>query len=102
MMKSIKKGTAAIGLLAISAYQSVWAALPTPVAPSTAPAAGDWISLIKGYIKDGGFVLGLRDRSEAERPLNLMVMFAYLPINGIIKFLHACGTLINSWNWLSR
>ena len=33
MMKSIKKGTAAIGLLAMSAYQSVWAALPTPVAP---------------------------------------------------------------------
>jgi len=47
------------GLLAISAGQSVWAALPTPVAPSTAPAAGDWIALIKGYIKDGGLVLGL-------------------------------------------
>ena len=35
------------------------AALPTPVAPSTAPAAGDWIGLIQGYIKDGGLVLGL-------------------------------------------
>ena len=37
----------------------IWAALPTPVAPSTAPAAGDWIGLIQGYIKDGGLVLGL-------------------------------------------
>ena len=37
----------------------LWAALPTPVAPSTAPAAGDWIGLIQGYIKDGGLVLAL-------------------------------------------
>ena len=37
----------------------LWADLPTPVAPSTAPAAGDWIGLIQGYIKDGGLVLGL-------------------------------------------
>ena len=59
MVKTIKKGAAAIGLLAMSVYQSVWAALPTPVAPSTAPAAGDWIALIQGYIKDGGLVLGL-------------------------------------------
>ena len=59
VVKSVKKMAAAIGLLAVSAGQSVWAALPTPVAPSTAPAAGDWIALIKGYIKDGGLVLGL-------------------------------------------
>ncbi|WP_052808394.1 TIGR03745 family integrating conjugative element membrane protein [Methyloterricola oryzae] len=43
---------------------SVWAAealsaLPTPVAPSTGPAANDWLGLIKGYIKDGGLVIGL-------------------------------------------
>jgi len=37
----------------------LWAALPTPVPPSTAPGAGDWIGLIQGYIKDGGLVLGL-------------------------------------------
>ena len=37
----------------------LWAALPTPVPPSTAPASGDWIGLIQGYIKDGGLVLGL-------------------------------------------
>ncbi|MCY4096327.1 MAG: TIGR03745 family integrating conjugative element membrane protein [Gammaproteobacteria bacterium] len=36
-----------------------WADLPTQVAPSTAPAAGDWIGLIAGYIKDGAAVLGL-------------------------------------------
>ena len=59
VVKSVRKVAAAIGLLALSAGQSVWAALPTPVAPSTAPAAGDWIALIKGYIKDGGLVLGL-------------------------------------------
>ena len=58
-MKGIKRKVAAIGLLGMTAVPSVWAALPTPVAPSTAPAAGDWIALIKGYIKDGGLVLGL-------------------------------------------
>ena len=35
------------------------AALPTPSPPSTAPASGDWLGLIKGYIKDGGIVIGL-------------------------------------------
>jgi integrating conjugative element membrane protein (TIGR03745 family) len=59
VVKTVRRVAAAIGLLAVSAGQSVWAALPTPVAPSTAPAAGDWIALIKGYIKDGGLVLGL-------------------------------------------
>ena len=58
-VKSMSKRLAAAGLLGMTAAQSVWAALPTPVAPSTAPAAGDWIALIKGYIKDGGLVLGL-------------------------------------------
>ena len=57
MKKTVKR--IAIGLPAILAGQAAWAALPTPVAPSTAPAAGDWIALIKGYIKDGGLVLGL-------------------------------------------
>ena len=56
MMRRIGR---AVGLMVLSACQSVWAALPTPVPPSTAPAAGDWIGLIKGYIKDGGLVLGL-------------------------------------------
>ena len=58
-VKSVSKRLAAAGLLGMTAAQSVWAALPTPVAPSTAPAAGDLIALIKGYINDGGLVLGL-------------------------------------------
>ena len=59
MNKTTQRAAASVGLLALSASQLLWAALPTPVPPSTAPAAGDWIGLIKGYIKDGGLVLGL-------------------------------------------
>jgi len=55
----MKKRVSAAGLLALVVMQTGLAALPTPVAPSTGPAAGDWIGLIKGYIKDGGLVLGL-------------------------------------------
>jgi len=58
-LKGAKQAIEAIGLFAKGAIHSVWAALPTPVAPSTAPAAGDWVGLIKGYIKDGGVILGL-------------------------------------------
>ena len=37
----------------------LWAALPTPVAPSTAPAAGDWIGLIQGCsFSDLGMIVG--------------------------------------------
>ena len=36
-----------------------FAALPTQVAPSTAPADGDWLALISGYIKDSAAILGL-------------------------------------------
>ncbi len=60
MFNRLKQRTVALtGLLGLSANPPVWAALPTPIAPSTAPAAGDWIALIQGYIKDGGLVLGL-------------------------------------------
>ena len=54
-----KRWRACSGLLLASLSLPLWAALPTPVPPSTAPAAGDWIGLISGYIKDGGLVLGL-------------------------------------------
>ena len=57
--KTLKQVLNTTGLLLVCSVQSVFAALPTPVPPSTAPAAGDWIGLIKGYIKDGGLVLGL-------------------------------------------
>ena len=60
MFNRLKKRTVALtGLLGLAVNPPVWAALPTPIAPSTAPAAGDWIALIQGYIKDGGLVLGL-------------------------------------------
>jgi len=60
MFNRLKQRTVALtGLLGLAANPPVWAALPTPVAPSTAPAAGDWIALFQGYIKDGGLVLGL-------------------------------------------
>ncbi|NIB44047.1 TIGR03745 family integrating conjugative element membrane protein [Pseudomaricurvus alkylphenolicus] len=50
---------ALVGLAATLFHSPTWSALPTPVPPSTAPAAGDWIGLIQGYIRDGGLVLGL-------------------------------------------
>lgn len=59
MIKTLKRSTPALGLPAALAADPGRAALPTPVAPSTAPGAGDWIGLIQGYIKDGGLVLGL-------------------------------------------
>ncbi len=59
MIKTLKHPTPALGVLASSIAVPVRAALPTPVAPSTSPGAGDWIGLIQGYIKDGGLVLGL-------------------------------------------
>jgi len=46
LMKHFKHAATALGLLGLSASPSLWAALPTPVAPSTAPAAGDWIAPI--------------------------------------------------------
>ena len=59
-MNSILRSIASVvGAIAIFGTQFAHAALPTPVAPSTSPAAGNWIALIKGYIKDGGLVLGL-------------------------------------------
>lgn len=51
------RSAAALALLAASV--NARAALPTPVAPSTGPAAGNWLDLIQGYIRDGGIVLGL-------------------------------------------
>jgi len=54
-----RKNAALLGFIGLAASPAGWAALPTPVAPSTAPGSGDWIGLIQGYIKDGGLVLGL-------------------------------------------
>jgi len=55
-MKSVIKKSI---LLAGLAGSQAMAALPAPVAPSTAPAGTDWLGIIEGYIKDGGAVIGL-------------------------------------------
>jgi len=63
MFKKIKLGwlskRAALSALLLTFSVNVLAALPTPVAPSLGKPKGDWLTLIKGYIKDGGLVLGL-------------------------------------------
>lgn len=46
-------------LLALLFTPDLWAALPTPTMPSTSPGTDDWLSIIKGYIKDGGVIVGL-------------------------------------------
>lgn len=57
--KRMNRMGVAIGLAGTMVVQSALAALPTPIPPSTGAPAGDWIGLIKGYIKDGGLVLVL-------------------------------------------
>ena len=37
-------------LLAVLFAPDLWAALPAPTLPSTAPGADDWLAIIKGYI----------------------------------------------------
>ena len=49
---------AVVLLLALLFTPDLWAALPTPTMPSTAPGTDDWLSIIKGYIKDGGVIIG--------------------------------------------
>ncbi|MFW5443997.1 MAG: TIGR03745 family integrating conjugative element membrane protein [Methylococcaceae bacterium] len=63
MIKNIKKimtrNTSVVSALLFALSFDVLAALPKPVAPSTTPDAGNWLDLIKGYVKDSGLVLGL-------------------------------------------
>ena len=59
MKKTLRPIVAVLSAATLFGTELVSAALPTPVPPSTSPAAGNWIALIKGYIKDGGLVLGL-------------------------------------------
>lgn len=59
MKKTLRPIVAVLSAAMLFGTELVSAALPTPVPPSTSPAAGNWIALIKGYIKDGGLVLGL-------------------------------------------
>ena len=57
--RHLLQGLSTIGLAFAVAADQAPAVLPAPVAPSTAPAASDWLGLIKGYIKDGGIIIGL-------------------------------------------
>ena len=59
MKKTFRNVTSLLILAYLACGQMVYAALPTAAAPSTAPAAGDWLALIKGYSKDAGLVIGL-------------------------------------------
>lgn len=58
MKSTIKKQLTALTVLLFNTHAFAQQ-LPTPVPPSNAPADGDWIGLIQGYIRDGGLVLGL-------------------------------------------
>ncbi len=57
--KRLRDQQAAFSILLMTLSFDLLAALPTPVAPSLGQPKGDWLTLIKGYIKDGGLVLGL-------------------------------------------
>lgn len=48
-----------VGMLIALICQPCFAVLPTPTAPTAGAAAGDWLGLIRGYIQDGGVILGL-------------------------------------------
>ncbi len=48
-----------LSMLLLTLSIDVYAALPTPVKPSTGDPKGDWLTMIKGYVKDAGLVLGL-------------------------------------------
>jgi len=65
------------GLFALVFSPSLLAALPTPVAPSTAPAAGDWLGFVTGWADDAGTALGL---------VLGMVAFAWVSWSLIAKF----------------
>jgi ABC-type Na+ efflux pump permease subunit len=32
--------------------------------------------------------------------VHVIAMFFFSPVNGVIEFLNAHGTLVNNWNWL--
>ncbi|WP_341325903.1 TIGR03745 family integrating conjugative element membrane protein [Methylotuvimicrobium sp. KM2] len=59
MGQSAHRLTAFVVMSLAMASDNAQAALPAPVAPSNAPAAGNWLELIKGYAKDAGLVIGL-------------------------------------------
>ena len=59
IIKRLRHQQVVLSALMVTLSFDLLAALPTPVAPSLGQPKGDWLTLIKGYIKDGGLVLGL-------------------------------------------
>lgn len=59
IIKRLRHQQVVLSALMMTQSFDLLAALPTPVAPSLGQPKGDWLTLIKGYIKDGGLVLGL-------------------------------------------
>lgn len=64
MLKKLLKRTSTLCVAAATFLVSTltWAALPTPVSPTTigtATGSGDWLNLIAGYLGDAGKVAGM-------------------------------------------
>lgn len=55
----MKKFVSTASALYLLLCQKVYAGLPTAVPPSSGDAKGNWLELIKGYIKDGTLIVGL-------------------------------------------
>lgn len=75
--ESIQFLTAALAFATALAVGEARAALPAPVPPTSGAGVGDWLNLIKGYIKDGGIILGLAIS---------VVGFLWVAYMGIAKF----------------
>ncbi len=58
-LKSLIHQPGLIVLTLMLSIDNALAALPTPVAPSTGAPNGNWLDLMKGYVKDAGLVIGL-------------------------------------------
>ena len=55
----MKKHLSTASALYLLICQNAYARLPTAVPPSTGDAQGNWLLLLKGYIKDGAVLGGL-------------------------------------------
>lgn len=65
-MNTFRKWLETVNALCLISITALWAscqvalaALPTAVSPSTGDPGGNWLNLVKGYIKDGAVILGL-------------------------------------------
>ncbi|HFD11716.1 MAG TPA: TIGR03745 family integrating conjugative element membrane protein [Crenotrichaceae bacterium] len=58
-LKSLIQHPGLILLTCMLTIDNALAVLPTPVPPSTGAPNGNWLDLMKGYVKDAGLVIGL-------------------------------------------